>query len=263
MSEERVGSRLSGAGFTRGMLPEMERAALLESFGSQGLITDVLGPIGSGKEATVYSCVAHPTVGVERLAAKVYRSDRFKAFRGIGGYAGTRGHRDTRSTRAMQTGTAVGRRMAHHEWVGWEWEVLCRVHDAGADVPEPLARSADAILMEHIGDGAGPAPKLRAVALDADAARGALERLLRNVEIFLDCHLVHGDLSEYNILWWEGRPWVIDVPQSVDARSHGDAFQYLSRDVANLERCFRAHAISTHGAARRLWSHYVRGSLGR
>ncbi|MCG8591299.1 MAG: hypothetical protein MJE66_18555 [Proteobacteria bacterium] len=263
MSKRRIGSRLSGAGFTRGMLADLEREELVSSFGGQGLITEVLEVIGDGKEATVYACAAHPDTGVERLAAKVYRSDRFKAFRGSRSYAGRRGHRDARSARAIQNATAKGRLMAHHEWVAWEWEVMCTLYDAGADVPRPLAQSADAILMEHIGSGDEAAPKLRHVELDPETARAAFARLMQNVEILLDCHLIHGDLSAYNLLWWQDRAWVIDLPQAVDARTHHDAETYLRRDVANLERHFRRFGLSAGDASRRLWTRYRRGELGR
>ena len=174
LSNERLGSRLSGAEFTRGMLAEAEKAEVLAQFGGHGLITDVVATIGDGKEATVYLCAADPSVGVDWLAAKVYRAAKFRAFRGGRTYAGERTALDSRAKRAMRTKTEAGRRIAHHEWVAWEWETLCRLHDAGADVPEPLASSDDAILMELVGDGEGAAPKLRHVrALGGRGARGA------------------------------------------------------------------------------------------
>jgi RIO kinase 1 len=263
LSKRIGGSRLSGAAFTRGMLAELEKAEVLAQFGGQGLITDVLGVVGDGKEATVYLCAAHPSVGVEHLVAKVYRAAKFRAFRGGRTYAAERTALDARAKRAMRTKTDTGKRMAQREWVAWEWETLCRLHDAGADVPEPLASSADAILMELVGDGEGAAPQLRFVELAPDAARAALERLQRNVEIFLDLHLVHGDLSAYNVLWSADRPWIIDVPQSLNLRTHHAGFEYLSRDVANLERYFARYGLSCRGFAERAWGRYVRGELGR
>ena len=245
------------------MLAEIEKAEVLAQFGGKGLISDVLGVVGDGKEATVYLCAADPSVGVEYLAAKVYRAAKFRAFRGGRTYAGERTAVDARAKRAMRTKTDTGKRMAQREWVAWEWETLCRLHDAGADVPEPLASSADAILMELVGDGEGAAPQLRFVELAPDAARAALERLQRNVEIFLDLHLVHGDLSAYNVLWFADRPWIIDVPQSLNLHTHSGGYEYLRRDVANLERYFARYGLSCRGFAERAWSRYVRGELGR
>jgi len=258
-----MGSRLSGAEFTRGMLADVEKAEVLAQFGGQGLITDVLGVVGDGKEATVYLCTAHASVGVEWLAAKVYRAEKFRAFRGGRVYAGDRMPLSSRAKRAMRTKTDTGKRIAHHEWVAWEWETLCRLHDAGADVPEPLASSDDAILMELVGDGEGAAPQLRFVELSLDRARAVLERLLRNVEIFLDLHLVHGDLSAYNVLWFEEKPWIIDVPQSLNLHTHAGGLPYLQRDVANLERYFARYGLSCGDFADRAWRRYLRGELGR
>lgn len=266
MSKERIGTRLSGAQFTKGMLADLEKAEVLHQFGGQGLITDVVGVIGDGKEATVYACRAHESVGVEWLAAKVYRAGKFRAFTGSRVYAGERsvmGPGASRARRAMRKDTKVGKRLAHHEWISWEWQTLCRLYDAGADVPEPLARSEDAILMELAADEDGPAPKLRFVELDPDAAREVFERLKRNVEIFLDLHLVHGDLSAYNVLYANGRPWVIDVPQSIDLFHRTDGFHYLQRDVANLGRYFARYGLAMGDFAERIWARYRRGQLGR
>ena len=263
MGKERIGSRLSGDGFTRGMLADLEKSEIMASFAGQGLITDVLGVIGDGKEATVYCCAADPGVGVERLAAKVYRSERFRAFRGARRYAGGRSYGDKRVERAMQNQTTKGRRMAHHAWIDWEWQTLCTAYDRGADVPDVLARSADAILMEYLGDAEGPAPQLRHVELTERQAESAFRRLLKSVERLLDCHVVHGDLSPYNILWWDDRAWIIDLPQAIDARQNRDAFTYLKRDVANLERYFARYGLSAARTAERLWARYRRGELGR
>ena len=246
----------------RGDLAAAEREHVLAQFGGQGLITDVLDVVGDGKEATVYACAAHPSVGVELLAAKVYRAEKFRAFRGGRVYAGERTPLDARSKRAMRGKTQAGKAIAHREWIGWEWDVMCRLFDAGADVPEPLARSEDAILMELVG-GDGAAPQLRFVELEPDAARAALAQLLRNVEVFLDLHLVHGDLSAYNVLWADERPRIIDLPQALNLHTHADGFAYLRRDVANLERYFARYGLDCRGFADRAWRRYRRGELGR
>jgi RIO kinase 1 len=261
LSNQRIGSRLAGAQFTRGMLAEAEKAEVLAQFGGQGLVREVLGVVGDGKEATVYLCEADPSVGVEYLAAKVYRAKKFRAFRGGRKYTSERMPLGSRAKRAMRTKTDVGMRLAHEEWVAWEWETLCRLHDAGADVPEPLASSEDAILMEFVGDGEGAAPQLRRVELSPDEARAVLERLLRNVEIFLELHLVHGDLSAYNVLWHGGKAWVIDVPQSLNLHTHPGGYEHLRRDVANLERYFARYGLRCDDFAERAWRRYLRGEL--
>ncbi len=263
MSKERIGSTLSGAAFTRGMLADLEKSEVLAQFGGQGLISEVLGVIGDGKEATVYCCRADPSTGVELLAAKVYRAQKFRAFSGARRYAGDRVVLDERVGRAMKTKTDKGRRMAHHAWIEWEWETLCTLHDAGASVPNPLAASDDAILMEYMGDEEGAAPQLRHVDLEPARAKEALERLLQDVELLLDCHLVHGDLSAYNVLWWGDRPRIIDVPQSIDLHSSKNGYPHLRRDVQNLERYFARYGLSVGDFAESAWRRYQRGQLGR
>ena len=94
-------------------------------------------------------------------------------------------------------------------------------------------------------------------------ARAALARLLRNVEIFLDCHLVHGDLSAYNVLWHDERPWIIDLPQSLNLHTHRGGYEHLCRDVANLESHFARYGLRCGDFAHRAWARYRRGELGR
>ena len=263
MSSDKFGTRLSNPGFKRDQLTHVERAELMDSFAGRGLITDVVGTIDDGKEATVYLCAADPSTGVEWLAAKVYRASKFRAFRDPARYSVGRIHMKAREMRAIENASRVGRKLTHHEWVAWEWDVLCRLSDAGVDVPEPLASSADAILMEYVGDASGGAPQLRQARLEPEQVQPTLRRLLENVERLLDQHLVHGDLSAYNVLWWDERPWIIDVPQSLDARLNPNAQRLFERDVANLERYFRRYGVSAAGFASRTWQRYRRGELGR
>ena len=265
MSREQVGSRLSAGNFLRGDLAGFEKAALIEDFGSQGLITEVIGVIDDGKEATVYCCRAAPGAGPKLLAAKVYRAQKFRSFSNTGRYESGRFKAGSREERAILRSTRKGRRMAHHAWIDWEWETLCRLSDAGADVPFPLACSADAILMQFVGDGETPAPQLRQVALEPATANRVFEVLMRDLEILLDCHLIHGDLSAYNVLWAQGRPWIIDLPQAIDARKHPEAQRYLGRDVENLCEYFEPYGLGRDPGriSADLWQRYVEGQLGR
>jgi RIO kinase 1 len=261
LANDRTRALVSGDGFLRGQLAELEKAEVLDQFGAY--VTDVLGRVGDGKEATVYACAAREGAGAPFLAAKVYRARKFRAFRGGNAYAGKRTPVGGRARRAIDAGTDKGRQFAQREWIGWEWQTLCRLHDAGASVPEPIARSEVAILMELIGDGGEGAPKLVHVELTPVQARAALDSLLHDVEDFLDHHLVHGDLSAYNVLWHADRPRIIDVPQAVDLHGRPDGFAFLDRDVANLDRYFAQYGLSTRDFAVRTWQRYVRGHLGR
>jgi RIO kinase 1 len=261
LANDRTRSLVSGDGFLRGQLAELEKAEVLDQFG--GFVTDVLGIVGDGKEATVYACAAAADGPAPFLAAKVYRARKFRAFRGANAYAGKRTPIGGRARRAVEAGTGKGREIAQLEWIGWEWQTLCRLHAAGASVPEPIARSEVAILMELIGDEGEGAPKLVQVELTPAQARLALESLLRDVEDFLDLHLVHGDLSAYNVLWHGDRPRIIDVPQAIDLHGRPDGYAYFARDVANLERYFARYGLSAGDFAVRTWRRYERGQLGR
>jgi RIO kinase 1 len=263
LSDQRTRSLLSGAGFVRGELGELERAEVLDQFGSRGFVRDVLGVIGDGKEATVYACAAADGASAPYLAAKVYRARKFRAFRGGNAYAGKRTPVGSRPRRAIDAGTDKGREFAQLEWVNWEWETLSRLHEIGASVPAPIARSPVAILMELIGDDGEAAPKLVHVDLTPVEARRAFDALLCDVEDFLDVHLVHGDLSAYNVLWHRDRPRVIDVPQAIELHGRPDGYVYLARDVANLERYFERYGLSARDFAVRTWHRYQRGHLGR
>lgn len=261
MSHDRTRSLVSGEGFLRGELAELEKAEVLDQFGS--FVTDVLGVVGDGKEATVYACAGAEGAGRPFLAAKVYRARKFRAFRGGNAYAGTRTPVGARARRAIDAGTERGREFAQREWIAWEWQTLCRLHAVGASVPEPIAHSPIAILMELIGDEGQAAPKLVQVELSLGQARAALDSLLRDVEDLLDLHLVHGDLSAYNVLWHDERARLIDVPQAIDLHGRPDGYLYLARDVDNLERYFAKYGLSTRDFAVRTWQRYQRGQLGR
>jgi serine/threonine-protein kinase RIO1 len=167
LSKKDLGSRLSGATFVRGMLAAAEQAEVLAQFGGHGVIRDVV---------------------------------KIRAFRGGRTYAGDRSPVRARARRAMHDKSDAGRLIAHHEWVTWEWETLCRLHEAGADVPAPIASSEDAILMQFVGEGAEPAPQLRQVHVDRETARHALDRLLRDVanreHYFARYGLSCGDFAE-------------------------------------------------------------------
>lgn len=261
MAHDRTRSLVSGEGFLRGQLAALEKAEVLDRFGAH--VAEVLGVVGDGKEATVYACAAVADARAPFLAAKVYRARKFRAFRGVDAYAGRRTPVGARARRAMDAGTGRGREFAQHEWVAWEWQTLSRLHRLGVSVPEPIARSEIAILMELIGDEGQAAPKLVQVDLTPEEARSALESLLRDVEDLLDLHLVHGDLSAYNVLWHAGRARMIDVPQALDLHGRPDGFAYFARDVANLERYFARYGLSAGDFAARTWRRYERGQLGR
>jgi RIO kinase 1 len=232
----------------------------LEPFVADGLIEDVLYPIKSGKEATVYCCRGGRALAHELVAAKVYKERTHRSFRDDSLYREGRVILDSRARRAAGKRTSFGGKVQSALWTGHEWETLKTLHGAGADVPKPLAHSAGAMLLEFIGDADGAAPILKNASIEGSEAEGLLERLLDNVQLWLTWNVVHGDLSPYNVLYTDGAPVVIDFPQAVDPRFNTNAFRLLSRDVENLVRFFARFGVERDSflLTERYWSLWER-----
>jgi RIO kinase 1 len=238
----------------------------LQLFADELWITDVLYELKSGKEATAYCCSGGATSGAELLAAKVYRPIESRGFRNDAVYQ--EGRTDAMSRRdrlAYERKTRFGMEMRFGAWVEHEYKTLERLHAAGADVPRPVYRTSEAVLMEFIGDEDGPAPALYQIQLDPDEAPQMFRRLLWNIEKFLACDSVHGDLSAYNVLYHAGRAVIIDVPQSVDPSTNQNAAALLERDISNVCAYFRKAGVRSDPAriASELWMRYQFGDLRR
>ena len=141
------------------------------------------------------------------------------------------GKADMRTLRAIEGKSRSGRNAKFRQWVGHEAKTLKLLSRAGADVPQPIPQIGPAVLMTYIGDEERPAPMLYGLSFDPQQAEILFDRLLHNVELFLLHHRIHGDLSPYNILYWEEKPVIIDFPQAVDPRFNEAAEQLLARDV--------------------------------
>lgn len=242
----------------------------LSHFYEDDLITDVLGVASSGKEATVYCCAAHPGTGYAYLAAKVYRPRMFRSLRNDATYREGRAHYDETGkeiSRARyqrsKSRSERGRSAQVSSWIAYEYQTQLRLHNAGADVPRPLAQIGNAVLMEYVGDVGEPAPTLRMVELEPEEARPLYERLLRNIELFLACDRVHGDLSAYNILYWRGEATIIDFAQALDPRYSEVIYTLLDRDLRRVCEYFAHYGIESDATALALdlWERYMRAEL--
>jgi len=240
-----------------------EADAPLASFFDKGLITEVLRPVKSGKEATVWCCRGGPAAGAALVAAKIYRPIERRDFRNASVYREGQVILDKRLSRAVQGHTRAGRAFEFSAWIYAEWETLCRLYNAGADVPRPIARADRALLMQFIGDEDGPAPALNRVSLSVAEAGAVLQSLLRNIELSLACERIHADLSPFNILYWEGRAVIIDFPQATDPRSNPNARTLLQRDIANVCRYLSRAGVSADAGrlTDTLWRRFERGDL--
>ena len=216
----------------------------LEPFLDEGLITGVVRPIKSGKEASVHLCRANPSTTGETLAAlKVYHPLDRRNFHDEGIYRDGEWIKPRRTRVALEKKTKFGREVQGGIWVSREWETLQALAEAGADVPRPIYRTEEAILMGYIGDEDDAAPQLRAYRPERDEAETMFRQLIRNVEVMLGANVIHADLSPYNILVWDGRAVVIDVPQAGDPRKNRHAEELLRRDVERVVEYFERFGV--------------------
>jgi len=232
----------------------------LRSLIDEGLIDEVVRQLMSGKEATVY-VVRH---GDETLCAKVYKDATQRSFRQAVDYTENRKVRNTRQARAMAKGTRFGRESREAAWQNAEVDALYRLAAAGVRVPRPINFHDGVLLMELVTDVHGDAaPRLNDVLFTPDEARRHHATLVAEVVRMLGAGVVHGDLSEFNILLAEDGPVIIDLPQAVDAAGNLHASRMLLRDVANLRDFFGRFAPELRPTAfgPEIWNLYERGLL--
>ena len=227
----------------------------LTDFFEEDLITEVVRVLKSGKEGTVYCCRATPRTGQDLLAAKVFRSREHRQFHNSAVYDEGRWIGDRRIKKAIANKSKVGREAHAGIWIGHEYRTLELLHAAGAAVPRPYGRSEHAVLMTYVGDEEAAAPLLQHAEIAREHADPLFRQLLAEIELWLGCGRVHGDLSPFNILYWNDRPTVIDFPQSVDPETNPNARALLTRDIANLCRFFARFDIRAEPEpiAERIW----------
>jgi RIO kinase 1 len=226
----------------------------------EGLVDSVLRQLKSGKEAEVYVVRS----GGETRAAKVYKAATQRSFRQAVDYTENRRVKNSRQARAMAKGTRYGREQQEAAWQSAEVDALFRLAAARVRVPRPFNFFEGVLLMELVADAEGQAaPRLNDVLYTPEAAREHHALLLREVVRMLCAGVVHGDLSEFNILLASDGPVIIDLPQAVDAAGNNHAPRILLRDVDNLRGFFGQYAPelldTQHGPE--LWDLYAAGRL--
>jgi RIO kinase 1 len=238
----------------------------LGAFYDRRMITDVLYRAKGGKEANVYCCTASQALGTRLVAAKLYRPRMFRNLRNDAAYRQGRqildAHgkpvRDARYLRAVQRGTHVGKELQHGSWLEHEFQTMVLLYEAGVSVPQPLERGNNTILMEYVGDERRPAPALHEVRLEPREAVRLYELLMADVETMLRRGRIHADLSAYNVLYWEGRPMIIDFPQAIDPETNPRAREIFQRDVTRLCQYFARYGVATDPVqvGEELWAQY-------
>jgi RIO kinase 1 len=226
----------------------------------EGLIDTVVRQLMSGKEATVYVVRR----GDETLCAKIYKEATQRSFRQAVDYTENRKVKNSRQARAMAKGTRYGRQAQEAAWQSAEVDALHRLAAAGVRVPAPINFCDGVLLMELVTDEHGDAaPRLNDVVLSAEDAVTHHAALIREVVLMLCAGVVHGDLSEFNILLAADGPVIIDLPQAVDAAGNNHAPRMLYRDVQNLRDFFGRFAPSLLATdyGHEIWDLYARGLL--
>jgi RIO kinase 1 len=225
-----------------------------------GLVDEVIRQLMSGKEATVYVV----RCGGEIRCAKVYKEANKRSFRQSTDYTEGRKVKNSRRARAMEKGTSYGRKAQEEAWQNAEVDALYRLAAAGVRVPKPYNFHEGVLLMELVTDSEGnAAPRLNDLVLTAELSREYHRILITQVVRMLCAGIVHGDLSEYNVLVDSNGPVIIDLPQAIDAAANNHAKQMLLRDVENLATYFGQFApellITNYG--NEIWSLYQSSQL--
>ena len=232
----------------------------LEPLVEEGLVDEVLSQLMSGKEATVYVV----RCGAETRCAKVYKDAKQRSFKQAVSYTDGRKVKNSRQARAMEKGTRYGRQMQEELWQNAEVDALFKLAGAGVRVPQPYICTDGVLLMELVANAEGDvAPRLNDVALTRELALQYHAFLLNQVVRMLCAGIVHGDLSEFNILLGTLGPVIIDLPQAVDAAGNNEAPAMLYRDVRNLATYFGQFApeLLTTEYGREIWKLYESGEL--
>jgi RIO kinase 1 len=232
----------------------------LQPLVDDGLIDSVVRQLMSGKEAMVFVV----RCGAESRCAKVYKEATKRSFRQAVDYTENRKTKNSRQARAMAKGTRFGREAQEKAWQSAEVSALFRLAAAGVRVPRPYNFHAGVLLMELVTDAEGnAAQRLNDLQFAPEIAVDLHRRLIREVVRMLSAGVVHGDLSEFNILLGVDGPVIIDLPQAVDAAGNNHAQRMLVRDVDNLRRFFARFApeLLATDYAKELWALYESGAL--
>ena len=238
----------------------MKTPKRIEPLVEDGLVDEVIRPLMSGKEASVYVV----RCGSELRCAKVYKEANKRGFRQAAEYQEGRKVRNSRDARAMAKGSKFGRKSQEENWQNAEVSALYRLASAGVRVPKPYDFLDGVLLMELVTDADGDvAPRLNDVELLPEDAREFHAFMIGEIVKMLCAGLVHGDLSEFNVLLGPDGPVIIDLPQAVDAAGNNHAFRMLERDVGNMAAYFGQFApeLKYKKYAKEMWALFEEGKL--
>ena len=238
----------------------MKTPKRIEPLVEDGLVDAVERQLMSGKEANVYLV----RCGQHIRCAKVYKEANQRSFRQAVDYTEGRKVKNSRKARAMEKGTRYGRKEQEAAWQNAEVNALYKLAAAGVRVPQPYGFYEGVLLMELVTDEHGePASRLNDLRFTVELARQYHQFLIGQVVRMLCAGIIHGDLSEYNILVGSEGPVIIDLPQAIDAAANNNARTMLQRDVDNLSGYFGQFApeLASTQYGQEIWALYESGAL--
>lgn len=210
---------------------------IASAFVEAGYLTDEGWLIKRGKEASVLRCPAHPSLGVEYVALKIYKDQEYRNFRNDARYLRGRvwKRRDLAHLKSSKADL----------WVETEYRVLAELFAAGVRVPRPYTQIGHAIAMEYVGVDGEAAVPLKDVRLDGKEVPRVFEEIVEAIDGMLRCGVIHGDLSAFNILYDGEHPVIIDFPQAIRVSTHDDPCKLFRRDIENVVTYFERYDVGT------------------
>ena len=242
-------------------------ASSIAEFYQNDWISNIDRMIKGGKEASVYLCQPGHHLQVPWIAAKIYRPRKFRNLRNDKLYREGREDLDENGNViidggmlvAMRKKTSLGKQLLHQSWIKHEFNTMQSLYNAGCDIPQPFISGANGILMAYIGERLIPAPALQAVQLTGTEVRQIAQQVLYNIETMLRHQRIHGDLSPFNILYWQGQIKLIDFPQAIHPNQNPQAYAILCRDIQKMNEYFALYGVcmAREGLAEELWKQFA------
>ena len=195
---------------------------------------EMVSNVKSGKEATVYKVLLDDKL----VAMKVYKKPEERSFKSTQQYLMGKYYKKPSERKAVAKGNKFAKKLKHQNWVRREYFMLEKLYELGAKIPKPVLHVENAIFMEFLGNQDFVAPRLYDVSLAKNEAENAYKKVLDTMIVFWNFGIVHADLSEYNILWWNNEPYIIDFPQALDKKANPNADEILDRDLRNITKFF-------------------------
>lgn len=195
----------------------------------------VIKNIKSGKEADCFLV----QIKEKLYCLKSYKNRSLSTTTGNSVYLSGRWYRHPSQKRSVDKGNKFGKDLIRKLWTKREYYMLKKFHNLGANVPEVFDFNNNSILMEYLGEASLPAPLIKDVILDERQSNKVFTQIINSIKTFYECGIVHGDLSEFNILWWQNEPYIIDFPQAIDIRNNPNANDLLLRDITNVCKFFK------------------------